>query len=271
MRGKINKSLGGNLIGKRRVNIARNLNNKNYNSKVAKSNNPLQNLFVGKSAKRMSIFTPEQKAFKVYHKSRAAGQITKKFTKYSRGIGAGVGALAGGGLGYLAVTKALGKKEDFIEKTLRKYPGITKAAAEQIYKNTKRKYLLTGTLGGAVAGGGAGLLIGSRFRNKTTQQPKPQNHPPVQQQSKSVVDELNENLLGIEGKVNEAHNNLDQHKMKVGESIVERHNESAKKVNDAVQRIKDRANQPASNMKNKEKVDNKRGLDEIESLIGKWK
>lgn len=78
--------------------------------------------------------------------------------KYSRGIGAGLGTLAGGGLGYLAATKALGKKEDFIAKTLRKYPGMTKSAAEEIYKNTKRKYLLTGTIGGAVAGGGAGFV-----------------------------------------------------------------------------------------------------------------
>lgn len=69
--------------------------------------------------------------------------------KYSRGIGAGLGTLAGGGLGYLAATKSLGKKEDFIANTLRKYPGITKAAAEEIYKNTKRKYLLTGTIGGS--------------------------------------------------------------------------------------------------------------------------
>ena len=107
--------------------------------------------------------------------------------KHGRGIGAGIGALAGGGLGYLAASKALGKKDDFIEKTLRKYPGITKSAAEDIYKDTKRKYLLRGTLGGAVVGGGAGLLVGSKFRKKpNTQQPQPQH---IQQQNHPLVQE----------------------------------------------------------------------------------
>lgn len=63
--------------------------------------------------------------------------------KYNKGFGAGLGTLAGGGLGYLAATKALGKKEDFIAKTLRKYPGITKAAAERYIRIPKENtYLL---------------------------------------------------------------------------------------------------------------------------------
>lgn len=162
--------------------------------------------------------------------------------KYSRGIGAGVGALAGGGLGYLAATKALGKKDDFIEKTLRKYPGITKSAAEEIYKDTKRKYLLRGTLGGAVAGGGAGLLIGSKFRKKPiTQQPKPENHPPIQTQPKkqeSPLSNLNNGLASSERQVHEASNNLDSHKVNTGKSIVERHNDAANKINEAKERIR---------------------------------
>jgi len=163
--------------------------------------------------------------------------------KYNKGFGAGLGTLAGGGLGYLAATKALGKKEDFIAKTLRKYPGITKAAAEEIYKNTKRKYLLTGTIGGAVAGGGAGLLIGSKFRKKpNTQQPQPQqNHAPVQQTQPSKKESPLNGLNGLansERQVHEVGNNLDSHKVNVGRSIVERHNDAANKINEAMDRIK---------------------------------
>lgn len=277
MRNSVINPKGISLIGRRRANIMKNLNNKNYNPNIPKSNNPLQNLFVGRSAKRMNILTPEDKAFRVYHKSKA-NQSTKKFTKYLRGIGAGLGTLAGGGLGYLAANKMIGKKEDFIEKTLRKYPGITKAAAEQIYKDTKRKYLLRGTIGGAVAGGGAGLLIGSKFRKKpNTQQtkPQPQNHPPVQQtqpsEKESPLRELKNKLSNSKRQVHEASNDLDSHKVNTGRSVVERHNESAKKVNDTIQKIKDRANRQASNLKNKDKVNNEEGLGEIESLIGNWK
>ena len=157
--------------------------------------------------------------------------------KYNKGFGAGLGTLAGGGLGYLAATKALGKKEDFIAKTLRKYPGITKAAAEEIYKNTKRKYLLTGTLGGAVVGGGAGLLIGSKFRKKANVQ---QNHLPVQTQpngKESPLSGLN-GLSNSEKQVNKASNDLDSHKVNIGRSIVERHNDAANKINEAMDRIK---------------------------------
>lgn len=274
MRNSVINSKGISLIGRRRANIVKNLNNKNYNPNIPKSNNPLQNLFVGRSAKRMNILTPEDKAFRVYHKSKA-NQSTKKFTKYSRGIGAGLGTLAGGGLGYLAANKMIGNKEYFIEKTLRKYPGITKTAAEQIYKDTKRKYLLRGTIGGAVAGGGAGLLIGSKFRNKpNTQQPQPQSHSTVQTQpakKESPLSELENGLASFERQIHEASNDLDSHKVNTGRSIVERHNESAKKVNDTIQKIKDRANRQASNLKNKDKVNNEEGLGEIESLIGNWK
>lgn len=194
--------------------------------------------------------------------------------KYNKGIGAGLGTLAGGGLDYLAATKALGKKEDFIAKTLRKYPGITKTAAEEIYKDTKKKYLLRGIIGGAVAGAGAGLLIGDRFRNKTNQPPRPENHIPIQTQpnkKESPLSELENGLSNFEREAKEARSNLDQHKANIGKDIIERHNEAAKKVNDTVQKINDRANQQANDLKNKEKVDNKEGLDEIESLIDNWK
>lgn len=182
--------------------------------------------------------------------------------KYNKGFGAGLGTLAGGGLGYLAATKALGKKEDFIAKTLRKYPGITKAAAEEIYKNTKRKYLLTGTIGGAVTGAGAGLLIGSKFRKKpNTQQPQPQQNPaPVQQtqpsKKESPLNGLN-GLVNSERQVHEVGNNLDSHKVNVGRSIVERHNNAANKINEAMDRIKkngERINKTSKTQTNVDKI-----------------
>lgn len=220
--------------------------------------------------------------------------------KYSRGIGAGIGALAGGGLGYLAASKALGKKDDFIEKTLRKYPGITKSAAEDIYKDTKRKYLLRGTLGGAVVGGGAGLLIGSKFRKKpNTQQPQPQhiqqqNHPLVQEtqpsKEENPLSNLNKGLDRSERQVHEASNSLDSHKVNTGKSIVERHNDAANNINEAKERIRKNGEQIAKTSKTQADVDkiieetnramgiggkdnktNAEKLDEIESLISNWK
>lgn len=270
MRNSVINSKGISLIGRRRANIMKNLNNKNYNPNIPKSNNPLQNLFVGRSAKRMNILTPENKAFRVYHKSKA-NQSTKKFTKYSRGIGAGLGTLAGGGLGYLAANKMIGKKGDFIEKTLRKYPGITKAAAEQIYKDTKRKYLLRGTIGGAVVGGGAGLLIGSKFRKKpNTQQPQPQNYTPVQQtqpsEKESPLRELKNKLSNSKRQVHEASNDLDSHKVNTGRSIVERHNDAANKINEAMDRIK--KNSERINKTSKTQADVDRMIKENSRAIG---
>lgn len=191
--------------------------------------------------------------------------------KYNKGISAGLGTLAGGGLGYLAATKALGKKEDFIAKTLRKYPGITKAAAEEIYKQTKRKYLLTGTIGGAVTGAGAGLLIGNKFKQKPNiQQPQPQNHPPVQshQPSKqeSPLSGLKNGLAKSEEQINKAQESLDSHKVNVGRSIVERHNDAANKINEAMEGI--RKNGERINKTNKTQADVDRIIKENSRAMG---
>nr|DAD63985.1 MAG TPA: YtxH-like protein [Bacteriophage sp.] len=191
--------------------------------------------------------------------------------KYSRGIGAGIGALAGGGLGYLATNKiAQGKKDDFIEGILRKYPGMTKTAAEEIYKQEKRKRLLAGTIGGAMAGASAGLLIGNEFRRKSQlkQRQQPQNHPPVQTQpikKESPLSELN-GLSNSEKRINEASNDLDSHKVNVGKNIVERHNDAANKINEAMDRIK--KNGERINKTNKTQADVDRIIKENNRAMG---
>lgn len=181
----------------------------------------------------------------------------KNKPKYGKEWGLGIGALTGGGLGYLAATKALGKKDDFIAKTLRRYPGMTKAAAEEIYKETKRKYLITGTLGGAVAGGGTGVLIGSKLgAGRLGFTGYLQRNDADVAAAAASLEAHKENILGtgkMEGFSSAKTNNSQQ----------TRNNYSSQKhSNDDHERVKIELQEV--------KAQNKKEIDEINSMIKDW-
>lgn len=85
-------------------------------------------------------------------------------------------------------------------------------------------------------------MIGSKFRKKPNiQHSQQQNHAPVQQTQPSKKESPLSGLNGLansDRQVHEASNDLDSHKVNVGRSIVERHNDAANKINEVMDRIK---------------------------------